>query len=161
MTYHHSKHETCIVMDGTCMYNCPTFFLFWKCLDDMSYWTNLYRTVADNELHFFTISNLNYTVFVRLALLHKQFITNFLYRNGVRDVRIGAWISRSAKRRKSAVIHMPYGQLRRHCERWYIVSMSLPCFRACFSATMSKFLVALSVLALACVAFGGYYVPSK
>ena len=27
-------------------------FLFWKCLDDMSYWTNLYRTVADNELHF-------------------------------------------------------------------------------------------------------------
>ena len=67
MTYHHSKHETCIVMDGTCMYNCPTFFLFWKCLDDMSYWTNLYRTVADNELHFFTISNLNYTVFVSLA----------------------------------------------------------------------------------------------
>ena len=53
MTYHNSKHETCIVMDGTCMYNCPTFFLFWKCLDDMSYWTNLYRTVADNELHFF------------------------------------------------------------------------------------------------------------
>ena len=35
------------------MYNCPTFFLFWKCLDDMSYWTNLYRTVADNELNFF------------------------------------------------------------------------------------------------------------
>ena len=54
-------------MDGTCMYNCPTFFLFWKCLDDMSYWTNLYRTVADNELHFFTISNLNYTVCVSLA----------------------------------------------------------------------------------------------
>ena len=50
-------------MDGTCMYNCPTFFLFWKCLDDMSYWTNLYRTVADNELHFFTISNLNYQVY--------------------------------------------------------------------------------------------------
>ena len=49
------------------MYNCPTFFLFWKCLDDMSYWTNLYRTIADNELHFFTISNLNYTVFVSLA----------------------------------------------------------------------------------------------
>ena len=49
------------------MYNCPTFFLFWKCLDDMSYWTNLYRTVADNQLHFFTISNLNYTVFVSLA----------------------------------------------------------------------------------------------
>ena len=49
------------------MYNCPTFFLFWKCLDDMSYWTNLYRTVADNELHFFTHSNLNYTVFVSLA----------------------------------------------------------------------------------------------
>ena len=24
------------VMDETCMYNCPTFFLFWKCLDDMS-----------------------------------------------------------------------------------------------------------------------------
>ena len=67
VTYHHSKHETCIVMVGTCMYNCPTFFLFWKCLDDMSYWTNLYRTVADNELHFFTISNLNYTVFVSLA----------------------------------------------------------------------------------------------
>ena len=65
--YHHCKHETCIVMDGTCMYNCPTFFLFWKCLDDMSYWTNLYCTVADNELHFFTISNLNYTVFVSLA----------------------------------------------------------------------------------------------
>ena len=35
------------------MYNCPTFFLFWKCLDDMAYWTHLYRTVADNELHFF------------------------------------------------------------------------------------------------------------
>ena len=35
------------------MYNCPTFFLFWKCLADMSYWTNLYPTVADNELHFF------------------------------------------------------------------------------------------------------------
>ena len=67
MTYHHFKHETCIVMDGTSMYNCPTFFLFWKCLDDMSYWTNLYRTVADNQLHFFTISNLNYTVFVSLA----------------------------------------------------------------------------------------------
>ena len=49
------------------MYNCPTFFLFWKSLDDMLYWTNLYRTVADNELHFFTISNLNYTVFVSLA----------------------------------------------------------------------------------------------
>ena len=47
--------------------NCPTFFLFWKCLADMSYWTNLYLTVADNELHFFTISNLNYTVFVSLA----------------------------------------------------------------------------------------------
>ena len=47
------KHETCIVMDGTSMYNCPTFFLFWKCLDDMSYWTHLYRTVADNQLHFF------------------------------------------------------------------------------------------------------------
>ena len=69
MTYHHSKHETCIVVDGTCMYNCPTFFLFWKCLADMSYWTNLYLTVADNELHFFTISNLNYTVFVSLALV--------------------------------------------------------------------------------------------
>ena len=67
MTYHHSKHETCIVMVGTCMHNCPTFFLFWECLDDMSYWKNLYRTVADNELHFFTISNLNYTVFVSLA----------------------------------------------------------------------------------------------
>ena len=67
MTYHLSKHETCIVMVGTCMYNCPTFFLFWECLDDMSYWTNLYRTVADNELHFFTISNLNYTVFASLA----------------------------------------------------------------------------------------------
>ena len=53
MTYHNSKHETCIVMDGTCMYNCPTFFLFWKCLADMSYWTNLYLTVADNELPFF------------------------------------------------------------------------------------------------------------
>ena len=49
------------------MYNCPTFFLLWKCLADMSYWTNLYLTVADNELHFFTISNLNYTVFVSLA----------------------------------------------------------------------------------------------
>ena len=53
--------------NGRNMYNCPTFFLFWKCLDDMSYWTNLYRTVADNELHFFTISNLNYTVFVSFA----------------------------------------------------------------------------------------------
>ena len=51
------------------MYNCPTFFLFWKCLDEMSYWTTLYRTVADNELHFFTVSNLNYTVFVSLALI--------------------------------------------------------------------------------------------
>ena len=49
------------------MYNCPTFFLFWNCLADMSYWTNLYLTVAGNELHFFTISNLNYTVFVSLA----------------------------------------------------------------------------------------------
>ena len=49
------------------MYNCPTVFLFLKCLADMSYWTNLYRTVSDNELHFFTISNLNYTVFVSLA----------------------------------------------------------------------------------------------
>ena len=49
------------------MYNCPTFFLFWKCLDDMSYWTNLYLTVADDELHFFTFSNLNYIVFVSLA----------------------------------------------------------------------------------------------
>ena len=51
------------------LYNCPIFFLFWKCLDDnnMSHWTNLYRTVADNELHFFTISKLNYTVFVSLA----------------------------------------------------------------------------------------------
>ena len=54
------------------MYNCPTFFLFWKCLDDMSYWTNLYRTVADNELHFFTISNLNYTVFVSLAHIRHE-----------------------------------------------------------------------------------------
>ena len=52
------------------MYNCPTFFLFWKCIDDMSYWTNLYRTVADNQLHFFTISNMNYTVFVSLAHIH-------------------------------------------------------------------------------------------
>ena len=77
MTYHHSKHETCIVMDGTCMYNCPTFFLFWKCLDDMSYWTNLYRTVADNELHFFTISNLNYTVFVSLALILALSLTDW------------------------------------------------------------------------------------
>ena len=51
------------------MYNCPTFFLFWKCLADRSYWTHLYLTVADNELHFFTISNLNYTVFVSLALM--------------------------------------------------------------------------------------------
>ena len=76
MTYHHSKHETCIVMDGTCMYNCPTFFLFWKCLDDMSYWANLYRTVADNELHFFTISNLNYTVFVSLAQYSVPFQCN-------------------------------------------------------------------------------------
>ena len=49
------------------IFHFPTFFLFWKCLDYMSYWTNLYRTVADNELHFFTISNLNYTVFVSLA----------------------------------------------------------------------------------------------
>ena len=54
------------------MYNCPTFILFWKCLDDILYWTNLYRTVADNELHFFTISNLNYTVFVSLAHIHLQ-----------------------------------------------------------------------------------------
>ena len=61
-------------MDGTCMYNCPTFFLFWKCLDDVSYWTNLYRTVADNELHFFTISNLNYTVFVSLAHIMEWFL---------------------------------------------------------------------------------------
>ena len=49
------------------MYNCPTFFLFCKCLADRSYWTNLYLTVADNELHLLTISNLNYTVFVSLA----------------------------------------------------------------------------------------------
>ena len=72
-------------MDGICMYNCPTFFLFWKCLDDMSYWTNLYRTVADNELHFFTISNLNYTVFVSLAhilvcvLLYRRLLYVFYY----------------------------------------------------------------------------------
>ena len=33
----------------------------------MSYRTNLYRTVADNELHFFTISNLNYIVFVSIV----------------------------------------------------------------------------------------------
>ena len=77
MTYYHSKHETCIVMVGTCMYNCPTFFLFWECLDDMSYWTILYRTVADNELHFFTISNLNYTVFVSLA--HMILFMNVLF----------------------------------------------------------------------------------
>ena len=70
MTYHHFKHEACSVMDGTSMYNCPTFFLFWKCLDDMSYWTNLYRTVADNQLHFFTISNLNYTVFESLVHIY-------------------------------------------------------------------------------------------
>ena len=81
VTYHHSKHETCIVMDGTCMYNCPTFFLFWKCLDDMSYWTNLYRTVADNELHFLTISNLNYTVFVSLAHIHVIVSPVELYQN--------------------------------------------------------------------------------
>ena len=56
-------------------------FVFWKCLDDnMSYWTNLYRTVADNELHFFTISNLNYTVFVSLALI----LTYVGLREGVR-----------------------------------------------------------------------------
>ena len=66
-------------MDGTCMYSCPTFFLFWKCLDDMSYWTNLYRTVADNELHFFTISNLNYTVFVSLAHMYRRCWAKFLY----------------------------------------------------------------------------------
>ena len=41
-------------MDGTCIYNCPTFFLFWK-----SYLSHLYRTAADNKLHFFTISNFN------------------------------------------------------------------------------------------------------
>ena len=64
-------------MDGTCMYNCPTFFLFWKCLADMSYWTNLNLTVADNELHFFTISNLNYTVFVSLA--HIRIARSFDY----------------------------------------------------------------------------------
>ena len=43
----------------------------------MSYWTNLYRTVADNQLHFFTISNLNYTVFVSLA--HIIYITIYKY----------------------------------------------------------------------------------
>ncbi len=37
VTYHPSKHVTCHVMDGTCMYKCPTFCLFWKCLADMSY----------------------------------------------------------------------------------------------------------------------------
>ena len=26
VTYQPSKHMTCIVMDGTCMYNCPTLF---------------------------------------------------------------------------------------------------------------------------------------
>ena len=57
------------------MYNCPTLFLFWKCLADMSYWTNLYLTVADNELHFFTISNLNYTVFVSLAHIRRHHTT--------------------------------------------------------------------------------------
>ena len=60
------------------MYNCPTFFLFWKCLDDMSYWTNLYRTVADNQFHFFTISNLNYTVCVSLAHINNPKPVNVL-----------------------------------------------------------------------------------
>ena len=37
----------------------------------MSYWTHLYRKhFANNELHFFTISNLNYTVFVSLAHIY-------------------------------------------------------------------------------------------
>ena len=40
----------------------------------MSYWSNLYRTVADNELHFFTIPNLNYTVFVSLAHLQPHML---------------------------------------------------------------------------------------
>ena len=37
------------------MYKCYTFFLFWKCLDVMSYDTISYRTStpADNKLHFF------------------------------------------------------------------------------------------------------------
>ena len=85
MTYHHSKHDTCIVTVGTCVYNCPTFFLFWECLDDMSYWTNLYRTVADNELHFFTISNLNYTVFVSLALIEQYLSDKELSREDTQD----------------------------------------------------------------------------
>ena len=74
----------CNGRNGTCIYNCPTLFLFWKCLDDMSYWTNLYRTVADNELHFFTISNLNYTVFVSLAHLHqtRQCVSGMCYKPG-------------------------------------------------------------------------------
>ena len=59
--------------NGRNMYAHLSHLFFWKCLDDMSYWTNLYRTVADNELHFFTISNLNYTVFVSLA--HKVYKT--------------------------------------------------------------------------------------
>ena len=33
----------------------------------------MYLTVADNELHFFTISNLNYTVFVSLAHMCAKF----------------------------------------------------------------------------------------
>ena len=85
MTYHHSKHDTCIVMVGTCVYNCPTFFLFWECLDDMSYWTNLHRTVADNELNFFTISNLNYTVFVSLALIEQYLSDKELSREDTQD----------------------------------------------------------------------------
>ena len=77
MTYHLSKHETCIVMDGTCMYNCPTFFLFWKCLDDMSYWTNCTVQSPKMNFHFFTVLNLNYTVFVSLA--HMPCMVNDIY----------------------------------------------------------------------------------
>ena len=52
------------------MYNCPTFFLFWKCLDDMSYWTNCTVQSPKMNFHFFTVLNLNYTVFVSLAHMY-------------------------------------------------------------------------------------------
>ena len=69
-----------------------------KCLDDMSYWTNLYHTVADNQLHFFTISNLNYTVFVSLALTMVKtdlvFLFLFLPVNASINVRVMWYFSK-------------------------------------------------------------------
>ena len=54
------------------MYNCPTFFLFWKCLDDKIVCRTGQICIVQSptiNFIFFTISNLNYTVFVSLVLM--------------------------------------------------------------------------------------------